>query len=292
MSFKNLMSDLLSLFVLKANFNSLFDSRLNSKKEFIATQAAIGPTVSTVQITATGQTVVSPCSGYAYLRFGGLASASKSFLNVETEYVTHQHDLPYIGHVNSMQVPVQKGENITVNYNGFSNPTTHWIKFQKFVGGGLNSIIQALGGGLWLRLNRFLSRFSLYTRERLNYRLSYPTTFLKQIPSGSGISHSLKQRKLNTQSRAATQLLRHLMGQRVYLWTVRQIPQLKTQEFRQEISSQRHTAQTTSVCDTSAFGFRLSKVRRLGLVLTEVPRRHYGAIQQSARLSFAQGGAL
>lgn len=136
MSFKSLMSDLLSLFVLKANFNSLFDSRLNSKKEFIATQAAIGSTVSTVQITSSGQTVVSPCSGYAYLRFGGLTSADKAYLNVETEHITHQHDLLYTGYVNSMQVPVQKGEDITVNYQGFSNPPSHWIRFQKLVGGG------------------------------------------------------------------------------------------------------------------------------------------------------------
>ena len=184
---------------------------------------------------------------------------------------------------------ITKGARVNYNVHGITN---YYARIFPVIGGGLSSILQALGGGLWLRLNHFLSRFSLYTRERLNYRLSYPTTFLKQIPSGSGISHSLKQRKLNTKSRAETQLLRHSMVQRVYLWTVRQIPQLKTQEFHQEISTQRHTAQTTSVCDTSAFGFRLSKVQRLGLVLTEVPRRHYGAIQQSARLSFAQGGAL
>ena len=277
---------------LKTLISSLIESVFTSKKSYIAEQASIGANVQEMTITNSGQSFVAPCSGYAYVRFGGLTEVDKSYLNIQTNHLTHQHDLSVVEYVNSIHVPIQKGEKVIVTFKGFTDPNTHFVRFCNMIGGGLNTILQALGGGLWLRLNHFLSRFSLYTRERLNYRLSYPSTFLKQIPSLSGISHSLKQRKLNTKSRAATQLLRLLTGQRVYSLTVRQIPQLKTQEFRQEISTQRHTAQTTSVCDTSAFGFRLSKVQRLGLVLTEVPRRHYGAIQQSARLSFAQGGAL
>lgn len=88
---------------------------------------------SNVQITQSGQSVISPCDGYAMVSVGQAASAG-AYVKIMSGEVTHQHAAGQVGYYTHAHIPVKKGNSISVDYDNFSG--TPILTFISRVGGG------------------------------------------------------------------------------------------------------------------------------------------------------------
>lgn len=267
---------------LKDLISTLIESVFTSKKSFIAEQAAIDAGVQDITITESGQSFVAPCSGYAYVRFGGLTESNKSYLNIQTEHLQHQHDLSIVGYVNSIHVPIQKGEKVIVSFNGFTDPNTHFIRFCKMIGGGLNSILQALGGGLCL-LSHLSRVCSISSQRKL-----ISTVTCKQPPQIGQLNNS----RPTAQEEKSKQLAQQAgqFGQRLTAG-------FACNRTAQDCTYKLNTAHLLSRWNRKTMcqqHFRFGKDGKLATILRELHCLIQLALsfQQSAKNSFAMGGAL
>ena len=115
---------------------------------------------SSVQITQTGQSVTSPCDGYAIASVGQAQSAG-AYINIVSGEVSHQHAAGQAGYYAHAHIPVKKGNPISVNYDNFSDTPT--LTFISRVGGWAKSLLaQAVrcvrGGVLWLTSSILFAR--------------------------------------------------------------------------------------------------------------------------------------
>lgn len=159
----------------------------------------------------------------------------------------------------------RKGDLIFYSISGFSEMT---LNIFALVGGGISSILQALGGGLWLRLNHFLNRCSSY-------------------PAGK---HSQQLVEFNSQYRKARRGLKRIPHRltdtfKCGAWTLHM---LSYQTLRRAFAlEQKRVLQLVYLC-------RSKKAIRLTASANTPARQILDSISLSplAHLSFFEGGAL
>ena len=141
---------------LKDKLRSLIESTFMSKKSFISNQAMPGSAYESYEYENNQDVAfVAPTDGY--LTIGSTPdndgiSSIVSWGDIETS-IQNTAGTPTLGDL-AISVPMRKG---STKY--FSIKAPRFIRFFSTVGGGLNSIIQALGGGLCL-LSHLSKRFS------------------------------------------------------------------------------------------------------------------------------------
>lgn len=147
---------------LKDLIQSLLEAFISFKRAFISNQAMPGDTdviVSANPSSTNPVRFVAPSDGYVYVSDRGVNN------QVSSLEVNHADYGPFgtrsFGDGNSiirLIFPVKKGRSVDIN---FSNTALTDIvcRFRSTIGGGLNTILQAVGGGLCL-LSHSFNRFS------------------------------------------------------------------------------------------------------------------------------------
>lgn len=120
------------------------ESLFTSKKAYISQQAAIGSEDSQVTITQSGQEIVAPCDGYAFINMTPISATRNSFLSAISERLAHQHEATVVGYSARLHIPVKKGEKVQILYIGFEQTTSAVCRFFSLVGGGLRLFFKRL----------------------------------------------------------------------------------------------------------------------------------------------------
>ncbi len=132
------------------------ESLFTSKKAYIAQQSLPNTQESSITVPNddTTHATVSPIDGWACMRSDdGNVKNFQLFTNEIHSVISLSTPYWFRGFI-----PVKKGD--VVNYRCFGSGAGAHLDFIRSIGGGLNSIIQAFGGDLWLRLNHSFKRFS------------------------------------------------------------------------------------------------------------------------------------
>lgn len=144
---------------LKDLISTLIESAFTSKKVFIANTSApnwAGKITIYSGTSANQVTQTAPADGYYQQHVNGYPSQGYNDISAPNETRAFVANTPE----SSAMIRVAKGEQVVMSVLSFDSIISRTIAFIPCIGGGLSSILQALGGGLWLRLNHFLSRFS------------------------------------------------------------------------------------------------------------------------------------
>lgn len=266
------------------------ESLFTSKKAYISNQAMPSTSSINVDIGSAGtisNQFVAPETGY--MIFNGTTQR----LGQQTQMWNSGNFNPKATAPNSTSIvnwlPVAKGQVISFYYD--TGMTDITIRFFRSIGGGINQILQAIGGGL-CHLSHSFNRFLICSLRKL----SLVTTCKNQILSGSAIKHCHNYNKHNTMLQAPARLLPRLTELLAYISMAHQRQQSKTQESHHQTSTPLSTVQRTMVCDIFVNGFQSLKVATSAFRTLAQERLRSDAIRQLAagqsRLSFAQGGAL
>ena len=198
---------------MSANFKSVVSSLIDTLMKKSVANVSPGTLISTTSISESGMEVVSPCDGFAFLTVGSV-SGDRAYANMTSGEITHQHEGISNGYFVNLHLPVKRGNNVKVAYAGFSFAPT--LRFFSRVGGGINQILQAIGGGLCLlshSFNRFSS--SLVAKQCRAGR----TLILQFRSLGNGANNLLRllmgtlKLSFSTQTRSNFQTLQQPFGQ-------------------------------------------------------------------------------
>ena len=133
---------------LKDLIRSLIESTFTSKKAYISNQAMPSSSITNYQYEEdSDQSFTSPNDGYLTIGGSLVNGVSRCVMwgGIESTIASNEETAAY--------VPMRKGQTV---YFSVTNP--RFIKFVSTIGGGLNQIIQAIGGGLCL-LSHLSKRF-------------------------------------------------------------------------------------------------------------------------------------
>ena len=253
------------------------ESLFTSKRAYISNQAMPGDTdviVSANPSSTNPVRFVAPSDGYVYVSDRGVNN------QVSSLEVNHADYGPFgtrsFGDGNSiirLIFPVKKGRSVDINFSNMAL-TDIVCRFRATIGGGLNQIIQAIGGGL-CHLSHSLNRFS---SSLVAKQCRVLLALLK--------TQSLQTRQLSLHS---TDTQRSDLNQRL-------TTQFATQESSQTISIQLFTPRVRTqqtVCNTRWFTCLCAKVQTLAQSLLVSHQARFASLRQSAQANLAlEGGAL
>lgn len=143
---------------MSVNFKSVVSSLIDTLMKKSVANVSPGSVFSTVHIASSGQQVVSPCDGFIAGSIG-TKNMNDAYFRIGVSNMSHTHESLTSGYYSTMHIPVKKGDSVTCQFAGFSD--TPYLNFVQRIGGGLNQILQAIGGGL-CHLRHSFNRFSSY----------------------------------------------------------------------------------------------------------------------------------
>lgn len=189
---------------LKELITALIEAVFSSKKAFISNQAMPDDTdviVSANPSSTNPVRYIAPSDGYAYVSDRGVNNQASS---IEVNHADYgPFGVRHFGSGNSiirLIFPVKKGRSVDISFSNTSL-TDIVCRFRATVGGGLSSLIQALGGGLWLRLNHSFKRCSSsLVAKRIHHWVLYKSTYRQRVSwqHKTGISFSAQLRAVKT----------------------------------------------------------------------------------------------
>lgn len=123
---------------LKSYLQALINALLKKSNENASPKESAS---SNVQITTSGQQVVSPIDGWANLSVQNATGSNSNVRIMTNGGFSHQHLVQAKNYSTQMHIPVRKGDTVTVDVSGFSSYA--WLNFYSRLGGGLTRLFKA-----------------------------------------------------------------------------------------------------------------------------------------------------
>lgn len=274
---------------LKDLISSLIESAFTSKKSFISNQAMPNDSIySTQEFVSESSSeyvnTISPVTGYAtfWTNDGSAEGRLRAVMRTENgktdgiaSSIFRMTEATY-----SLFIPVVKGR--TINHLYTRVGSSYEVRFIETIGGGISSILQALGGGLCL-LSHLSRVCSISSQRKL-----ISTVTCKQPPQIGQLNNSrptAKEEKSKQLAQQAGQFCQQLMDG------------FACNRTAQDCTYKLNTAHLLSRWNRKTMcqqHFRFGKAGKLATISRALHCLIHLALsfQQSAKNSFAMGGAL